>query len=160
MREEILKLGIPISLSHETLAEFREYERTSTTVINAYVSPKMGRYITFLKNHLGSRRFRIMQSNGGSISAETTMTESVRTILSGPAGGAVGAFEIGKIAGFDRLITFDMGGTSTDVALIDCKLPLTTESNLGGYPVKVPMIDIHTIGAGAAQSPRSMPEAL
>ena len=98
----------------------------------------MGRYITFLKNHLGSQRFRIMQSNGGSISAETVMTESVRTILSGPAGGAVGAFEIGKMAGFDRLITFDMGGTSTDVALIDGKPPLTTESNLGGYPVRFP----------------------
>jgi len=148
VRQEILKLGIPISLSHETLAEFREYERTSTTVINAYVSPKMGGYITFLKEHLGSRPLRIMQSNGGSISAETARSESVRTILSGPAGGAVGAFEIGKIAGFDRLITFDMGGTSTDVALIDGKLPLTTESTLGGYPVKVPMIDIHTVGAG------------
>ncbi len=148
VREEILKLGIPLSLSHETLAEFREYERTSTTVINAYVSPKMGRYITFLKNQLGSRRFRIMQSNGGSISAETAMIESVRTILSGAAGGAVGAFEIGKTAGFDRLITFDMGGTSTDVALIDGKLPLTMESAIAGYPVKVPMIDIHTVGAG------------
>jgi N-methylhydantoinase A len=148
VRDEILKLGIPISLSHETLAEFREYERTSTTVVNAYVSPQMGRYITFLKKHLGNRRFRIMQSNGGSISAQTARTESVRTILSGPAGGAVGAFEIGKIAGFDRLISFDMGGTSTDVALIDGKLPLTTESTLGGYPVKVPMIDIHTVGAG------------
>jgi N-methylhydantoinase A len=148
VREEILKLGIPISLSHETLAEFREYERTSTTVVNAYVSPKMGNYIAFLRKHLGNSRFRIMQSNGGSISAETARSESVRTILSGPAGGAVGAFEIGKIAGFDRLISFDMGGTSTDVALIDGKLPLTTESNLGGYPVKVPMIDIHTVGAG------------
>jgi N-methylhydantoinase A len=148
VREEILQLGIPISLSHETLAEFREYERTSTTVVNAYVSPKMGGYITFLKEHLGNRGFRIMQSNGGSISAETAMSESVRTILSGPAGGAVGAFEIGKMAGFDKLITFDMGGTSTDVALIDGKLPLTTESTIGGYPVKVPMIDIHTVGAG------------
>jgi N-methylhydantoinase A len=146
--EEIRHLGIPISLSHETLAEFREYERTSTTVVNAYVSPKMRSYITFLKKHLGNRRFRIMQSNGGSISAETAMSESVRTILSGPAGGAVGAFEIGKMAGFDRLITFDMGGTSTDVALIDGKLPLITESTIGGYPVKVPMIDIHTVGAG------------
>jgi N-methylhydantoinase A len=148
VREIILQLGLPISLSHETLAEFREYERTSTTVVNAYVSPKMGGYITHLKEHLGNRRFRIMQSNGGSISAATAMSESVRTILSGPAGGAVGAFEIGKMAGFDRLITFDMGGTSTDVALIDGKLPLTTESTIGGYPVKVPMIDIHTVGAG------------
>ena len=148
VRQVLARLDIPISLSHETLAEFREYERTSTTVINAYVSPKMRRYITFLSERIGNRPFRIMQSNGGSISAETAMRESVRTILSGPAGGAVGAFELGKIAGFPRLITFDMGGTSTDVALIDGKLPLTMESSIAEYPVKVPMIDIHTVGAG------------
>lgn len=148
VRQILSRLDIPISLSHETLAEFREYERTSTTVINAYVSPKMRRYITFLSERIGNRPFRIMQSNGGSISAETAMRESVRTILSGPAGGAVGAFELGKIAGFPRLITFDMGGTSTDVALIDGKLPLTMESSIAEYPVKVPMIDIHTVGAG------------
>ena len=148
VRKVLSQLGIPISLSHETLSEFREYERTSTTVINAYVSPKMRRYITFLSERIGSQPFRIMQSNGGSISAETAMRESVRTILSGPAGGAVGAFELGKIAGFPRLITFDMGGTSTDVALIDTTLPLTMESSIADYPVKVPMIDINTVGAG------------
>lgn len=141
-------LDLPISLSHEVLAEFREFERTSTTVINAYVAPKMQRYLTRLHEQLAGRRFRIMQSNGGSISATTAMRESVRTILSGPAGGAVGAFEIGRMAGFKRLITFDMGGTSTDVALIDDALPLTTESSIAGHPVKVPMIDIHTVGAG------------
>ncbi len=148
IRKVLLRLGIPISLSHETLSEFREYERTSTTVINAYVSPKMGRYINFLTEHIGGQRFRIMQSNGGSISAATAMQESVRTILSGPAGGAVGAFEIGRMAGVSKLISFDMGGTSTDVALIDGKLPLTMESAIADYPVKVPMIDIHTVGAG------------
>ncbi len=148
VRKVLSRLDLPISLSHETLSEFREYERTSTTVINAYVSPKMRRYITFLMESIGDQRFRIMQSNGGSISAETAMRESVRTILSGPAGGAVGAFEIGQMAGYPRLITFDMGGTSTDVALIDEMLPLTTESNIAEYPVKVPMIDIHTVGAG------------
>ncbi|MCW8858139.1 MAG: hydantoinase/oxoprolinase family protein, partial [Deltaproteobacteria bacterium] len=148
VRKVLSRLGIPISLSHETLAEFREFERTSTTVINAYVSPKMRRYITFLSERIGDQPFRIMQSNGGSISAETAMRESVRTILSGPAGGAVGAFEFGKMAGFPRLISFDMGGTSTDVALIDGKLPLTMESSIAEYPVKVPMIDIHTVGAG------------
>ena len=148
VRKVLSQLGIPISLSHETLSEFREYERTSTTVINAYVSPKMGRYLTYLSERIGSQPFRIMQSNGGSISAETAMRESVRTILSGPAGGAVGAFELGKLAGFPRLITFDMGGTSTDVALIDENLPLTMESSIADYPVKVPMIDIHTVGAG------------
>lgn len=148
VRKVLSRLGIPISLSHETLSEFREYERTSTTVINAYVSPKMRRYITYLSERIGEQPFRIMQSNGGSISAETAMRESVRTILSGPAGGAVGAFELGKLAGFPRLITFDMGGTSTDVALIDTNLPLTMESSIADYPVKVPMIDIHTVGAG------------
>jgi len=141
-------LGIPLSLSHETLAEFREYERTSTTVINAYVSPKMGRYLTFLQEQVVERRFRIMQSNGGGISAETAMRESVRTILSGPAGGAVGAYRVGRQAGFSRLIGFDMGGTSTDVTLIDDRLPMTLEATIADYPVKVPMIDIHTVGAG------------
>ena len=148
VRRVLGDLGIPLSLSHETLAEFREYERTSTTVINAYVSPKMGRYLTFLKEQIGERRFRIMQSNGGSISAETAMRESARTILSGPAGGAVGAYRVGRRAGFSRLIGFDMGGTSTDVTLIDDRLPMTLEATIADYPVKVPMIDIHTVGAG------------
>jgi len=89
-----------------------------------------------------------MQSNGGSISADTAMRESVRTILSGPAGGAVGALALGRAAGYDRLITFDMGGTSTDVSLMNGDLPLTMSSSISGYPVKVPMIDIHTVGAG------------
>ncbi len=154
VREGLKSLGIPISLSHETLAEFREYERTSTTVVNAYVSPKMTRYLRYLGQHVGDRPFRIMQSNGGSISAETAMRESVRTILSGPAGGVVGAYEVGQAAGFNRLITFDMGGTSTDVALIDGKPPLTMESHIADYPVKVPMIDIHTVGAGGGSIAR------
>jgi len=142
------RLGIPVSLSHKILAEFREYERASTTIINAYVAPKMKRYIQSLIDGIEGNELRIMQSNGGSISAEVAMNESVRTILSGPAGGAVGAYEIGKMAGYNRLITFDMGGTSTDVSLIDNKLPLTFESEIAGFPVKVPMIDIHTVGAG------------
>ncbi|AEH44427.1 5-oxoprolinase (ATP-hydrolyzing) [Thermodesulfatator indicus DSM 15286] len=136
-------------LSSEILPEFREYERTSTTVINAYVSPKMSQYISFIRKNLSQEsKLRIMQSNGGIISYDIAMKESVRTILSGPAGGVVGAFEIAKMAGFDKLITFDMGGTSTDVALIDQKIPLTVESEIEGFPVKVPMIDIHTVGAG------------
>ncbi|MGE4423590.1 MAG: hydantoinase/oxoprolinase family protein [Pseudodesulfovibrio sp.] len=150
------ELGLPVSLSSEILAEFREFERTSTTVVNAYVSPIMTRYLTDLQRGIGSGNgpgghgagLRIMQSNGGSISADTAMRESVRTILSGPAGGAVGALALGRAAGFDKLITFDMGGTSTDVSLMDGGLPLTMESSISGYPVKVPMIDIHTVGAG------------
>jgi N-methylhydantoinase A len=142
-------LGVEVSLSHEILSEFREYERASTTVVNAYVSPKVKRYISHLSCSLqADEALRIMQSNGGSISAETAMHESVRTILSGPAGGAVGALEMGKLAGYTKLIAFDMGGTSTDVSLIDGTLSLTSESNVAGYPLKVPMIDIHTVGAG------------
>jgi N-methylhydantoinase A len=149
IRKLLEPLGFNISLSHEILAEFREFERTSTTVINAYVSPKMQRYIGYLMAQLDKgNALRIMQSNGGSISAETAMKESVRTILSGPAGGAVGAYEIGKMSGYSQLITFDMGGTSTDVSLIDEDLSLTFESSISDYPVKIPMIDIHTVGAG------------
>lgn len=151
---QLQNLGLPISLSHQILAEFREYERTSTTLINAYVSPKMDTYLGQVAKESGAAVFRIMQSNGGSISAATARRESVRTILSGPAGGAVGAAEIGKQSGHDKLITFDMGGTSTDVALIDGGLPLTTESTIAGYPVKVPMIDIHTVGAGGGSIAR------
>lgn len=142
-------LNVQVSLSHEILSEFREYERTSTTIINAYVSPKVSKYIANLNASLRAEdSLRIMQSNGGSISAATTMTESVRTILSGPAGGVVGALEIGRLAGHTALITFDMGGTSTDVSLIDNGLSIALESSIAGYPVKVPMIDIHTVGAG------------
>jgi N-methylhydantoinase A len=149
MAAHIAKLGLPVSLSHVVLSEFREFERTSTTVINAYVGPKMHRYISHLQERLqDGDSLRIMQSNGGSISAETAMSESVRTILSGPAGGVVGAYEIGRRAGVDKLITFDMGGTSTDVSLIDGALSMTLESSISGYPVKTPMIDIHTVGAG------------
>ncbi len=148
VEEKLKKLNVPISLSHRILSEFREYERASTTIINAYVSPKMKRYIQNIVDEIGDNELRIMQSNGGSISAEVAMKESVRTILSGPAGGAVGAFELGKMAGYTKLITFDMGGTSTDVSLIDNRLPLTFESKIADFPVKVPMIDIHTVGAG------------
>lgn len=155
IRELLEHSDLQVSLSHEILAEFREFERTSTTVINAYVSPKMQRYIGHLTDNLDAGdSLGIMQSNGGSISVETAMKESVRTILSGPAGGVVGAYEIAKMAGYTKLITFDMGGTSTDVSLIDKDLSLTLESNISGYPVKVPMIDIHTVGAGGGSIAR------
>jgi N-methylhydantoinase A len=141
--------NVHISVSSEILPEFREYERASTTVVNAYVAPKMAKYITTLQRSLKpSDQLVIMQSNGGVISAETVVKEPVRTVLSGPAGGVVGAWKIGKIAGFEKLITFDMGGTSTDVSLIDGKPSLTTETKISGIPIKVPMIDIHTVGAG------------
>ena len=141
--------GIFISLSHEILPEFREYERMSTTVVNAYVGPKMSGYLKYLKDRLRpSDVLRVMQSNGGVISVETASREAVRTILSGPAGGVMGALFIGKLTGIEKLITFDMGGTSTDVSLVDKRPKITTESKISGIPVKVPMIEIHTVGAG------------
>ena len=147
--------GIPISLSHEILSEFREFERTSTTAVNAYVLPKMRGYLENLGQATGETdSLVIMQSNGGSISAATAMREPVRTLLSGPAGGVIGALEMAGTAGYTRLITFDMGGTSTDVSLIDGDPTFTFESNVSGYPVKVPAIDIHTVGAGGGSIAR------
>ncbi len=149
-------LGLPVSLSHDILPEFREFERTAATVINAYVSPRMARYISHLLDNLNpGETLRVMQSNGGGISADAAMAEPVRTILSGPAGGVAGACAVGAAAGFPKLITFDMGGTSTDVSLIDGEPALTTESVISGYPLKVPMIDIHTVGAGGGSMARA-----
>ena len=150
VKEYIQKhLDIPVSASHEVLPEFREFERTATTVINAYVLPKMKTYLTYLQNNIQPEdTLKVMQSNGGSISVDTASKEPVRTILSGPAGGVIGALSIGNISGYKKLITFDMGGTSTDVSLIDEKPTYTTETKVAGLPVKVQMIDIYTIGAG------------
>ncbi len=140
--------GLRVSASHEILPEYREYERWSTTAVNAYVAPLMERYLHRLKVQLGSARLRIMQSNGGSISAARASTEAVQTILSGPAAGVVGAQAMGEASGFTRLITFDMGGTSTDVSLIDERIGTTNESLVGDLPVRLPVLDIHTVGAG------------
>jgi N-methylhydantoinase A len=137
-----------VSLSSEVLPEFREYERTSATAINAYVAPLMARYLVRLEERLVGHRLRIMQSNGGVISASTAAAQAARTVLSGPAGGAVGAFHIAQLSGYDRVITFDMGGTSTDVALCDQHVPTTNQGEIGGMPLPLPLIDIHTVGAG------------
>ncbi len=144
---ELQDLNLPISASHVIVPEYREYERFSTTVVNAYVAPVMRKYIDVLRTKVKGK-LRIMQSNGGSISATAACETPVHTILSGPAGGVVGAFEVARNAGFRKVITFDMGGTSTDVSLCDGEIQVTTEGDIGGYPIKVPLIDIHTIGAG------------
>jgi N-methylhydantoinase A/oxoprolinase/acetone carboxylase beta subunit len=140
--------GFVVSASHEVLPEYREFERWSTTVVNAYVTPLIDRYLGTLEAGLGRRRLSIMQSNGGSISAPAARAQAVRTVLSGPAGGVVGARAVALEAGFDRIISFDMGGTSTDVSLIDRDIATTTESRIGDFPVRLPVIDIHTVGAG------------
>jgi N-methylhydantoinase A len=108
----------------------------------------MARYLGKLESGLSNCRLRIMQSNGGVISAATASTQAARTALSGPAGGVVGAFHVAQLSGYERVITFDMGGTSTDVALCDNGVPTTNEGEIGGMPLRLPMIDIHTVGAG------------
>lgn len=168
--------GLPVSISHQILPEYREFERTSTTVVNAYLVPVMSGYLSEIEtlaerhSHAASvssktaltesvtSRVRIMQSNGGILSAGAAATEPVRTILSGPAGGILGAQYVAQEAGFGRIITFDMGGTSTDVALLDGRsgetLPTTSENVVSGIPVAVPMLDIHTVGAGGGSIAR------
>jgi len=146
-------LGIPITLSSALLPEFREYERTSTTVANAYLLPKVKSYMTSLSRSFPSRggesgRVSVMQSSGGVISPGQAGDEPVRILLSGPAGGVVGAHYISRLMGFGKVLTYDMGGTSTDVALSDEGPRFTTETNIDGIPVKIPMIDVTTIGAG------------
>jgi N-methylhydantoinase A/oxoprolinase/acetone carboxylase beta subunit len=142
------RAGFRVSASHEILPEYREYERWSTTVVNAYVAPLMARYLTRLQQGLGTGTLRIMQSNGGSISAARASSEAVQTILSGPAAGVVGAQAMGSASGFSKLITFDMGGTSTDVSLLDGAISTIHESLVGDLPVRLPVLDIHTVGAG------------
>jgi N-methylhydantoinase A len=143
-----------VSLSCEILPEYREYERASTTVINAYVAPLMDRYLKRLETGLQGRRLRIMQSNGGVITAATARREAARTALSGPAGGAVGAFHIAGLAGFDHIISFDMGGTSTDVALFPGEIIYTHEARIGSMPLRLPVVDVHTVGAGGGSIAR------
>ena len=149
---ELRELGLPLSVSHEILPEFREYERAAAVVINAYLAPKAGNYVRSLESAIHSEHdgsLYVMQSSGGIISARVASEEPVRTVLSGPAGGVVGAHRIARLAGFENIISFDMGGTSTDVSLIDSSGPKTTsEARVAELPISVPMLDIHTVGAG------------
>ena len=149
----VSSLNIPISVSHQILPEYREYERTSTVSINAYLQPLMGSYLKKLAAH--APKLRVMQSSGGSISATAAADEPVRTILSGPAGGVVGALRAARSAGLENIVTFDMGGTSTDVALCDrAGLRMTNEAVVAGLPVAVSVMDIHTVGAGGGSIAR------
>lgn len=142
-----------ISASHEVAPEFREFERLSTTVVNAYLGPVMAHYVDRIGPRLDEIGLKgprhITQSNGGVMSLATARDNAVRTVLSGPATGVVGAQRVGALAGFRDLITFDMGGTSTDVSLIEGgRAKLASEMEVHGYPLKTPMLDIHTVGAG------------
>ncbi len=189
-------LGVPLSISHQVLPEFREYERTSTVVINAYLQPVMQRYLESLERRAaqlvssdvapaaaGSESSRVaqrfsaaksnpkskralapeepqppriflMQSSGGITALASAATEPVRTVLSGPAGGVVGAAASARASGFPRIIAFDMGGTSTDVSLVEGDITIATDAQVAGLPVGVPMLDIHTVGAGGGSLAR------
>jgi N-methylhydantoinase A len=161
-------LRLPLSLSHIILPEFREYERASTVVVNAYLQPVVERYLEQLqkrvadlseKNHRSARsnsppRIFVMQSSGGIASLRSTIREPVRTVLSGPAGGVVGAHAAAARSGWQRIIAFDMGGTSADVSLVDGSPRSASEGEVAGLPVRVPMLDIHTVGAGGGSVAR------
>jgi N-methylhydantoinase A len=158
-------LGVPLSISHQILPEFREYERTSTVVINAYLQPVMQRYLENLEKSCrrdvarnvsagAHPRIFVMQSSGGITALASAAREPVRTVLSGPAGGVVGAAASAHASGFDRIIAFDMGGTSTDVSLVDGAIATATHAEVAGLPIGVPMLDIHTVGAGGGSLAR------
>src|SRR6266446_2510821 len=151
--------GGAVSLSSEVLPVFREFERSMGTVLNAYVQPLVGRYVARLVGELRPRGIRaplsIMKATGGVIGADVVRTQAIHTALSGPAAGVIGARRIGEAAGFDDLISVDVGGTSADVCLVrGGEAEVTTEGRVGAWPLHVPMIDIHTIGAGGGSIAR------
>ncbi len=158
-----------VSLSSQVLREYREYERAMTTLVDAAVKPRLSAYVTNIKNRLlvqfprhGDERvipFYVMKSNGGVLSAGEVVHQPITTVLSGPAAGALGAALIGKVAGFDRVLTCDGGGTSTDVSVVVGGEPaLTTEGSVGAFPSKIAMIDVVTIGAGGGSIAWLSPE--
>lgn len=151
------RLKQPVSISHQILPEFREYERASTVVINAYLQPIMQGYLQRLRARFRKSSVFVMQSSGGLTSLETASREPVRTVLSGPAGGVVGAAAVtgrSGVKGGVRIIGFDMGGTSTDVCLVEGEPVTTNESEIAGLPIRVPMLNIHTVGAGGGSIAR------
>jgi len=192
--EALRSLAVPLSISHQILPEFREYERTSTVVVNAYLQPVMQRYLenlerrtrelaggprsagTTLRDRRSSARrsarknteapvqvsrpldarprIFVMQSTGGITALSTAAREPVRTVLSGPAGGVVGSAAAARTSGFDRMIAFDMGGTSTDVSLVEGAITTANDAQVAGFPISVPMLDIHTVGAGGGSLAR------
>jgi len=149
----VLGRGFFLSISSEISPEFREYERASTTALNAYVGPLMSRYLSALERRAPGQLW-VMQSNGGLLTAAEAGRFAVRTILSGPAGGVRGAAAAARASGFGKIIGFDMGGTSTDVSLCDGEPRETVEGAVGGFPIRVPMLEIHTVGAGGGSIAR------
>ena len=153
-----------MSISSEVLREYREYERSVTTLVDAAVKPKVAAYVTNIRTRLdeiaaAASPFYVMKSNGGVLSAAEVVHQPITTVLSGPAAGALGAALIAGTAGFDRVLTCDGGGTSTDVTVvIDGEPALTTEGSVGDYPCQIPMIDVVTVGAGGGSIAWLSPE--
>jgi N-methylhydantoinase A len=150
---EEVDASTPVSLSSDILPEFREYERTLVTVMNAYVRPSMRRYLGGLTDKLGrldfEPRVNIVRSDGGLMSLQRASESPVHTMLSGPAGGVSGAAYVAQLAGFPDALGFDMGGTSTDVSLIQGGKPkISRQTTVGHYPIKVPSVEVHSVGAG------------
>jgi N-methylhydantoinase A len=172
MRDVLAKVcpEVVVSISSDVLREYREYERSVTTLVDAAVKPSIRRYIANISERLGayaldedgdarSVPFYVMKSNGGVLSADEVVEQPITTVLSGPAAGALGAAVVAQAAGFDRIVTCDGGGTSTDVTVvIDGEPALTTEGNVGAYPSKIPMIDVVTVGAGGGSIAWITPE--
>jgi N-methylhydantoinase A len=164
-------LKLPLSISHQILPEFREYERLSAAAINAYLMPRIGSYLNRLEREASGRfslagrkggkrargsgvRVFVMESSGGITTARHAAREPVRTILSGPAGGVAAAVRLAEGLGIRQAISFDMGGTSTDVCLFEGRARITNETTLGGLPIAVPVIDVHSVGAGGGSLAR------
>ncbi|MFI5353346.1 MAG: hydantoinase/oxoprolinase family protein, partial [Candidatus Binatales bacterium] len=154
LARSLAPLRRPTSVSYRILPEYREYERLSTTVVNAYVSPRMVTHLETLERGLRGANLRVMNSGGAAIGTALARSEPVRTILSGPAAGVIGAAGLVRAMGVDRFITFDMGGTSTDVSLFDRRARIRTLSYPNGYAVRTPVVDIHTVGAGGGSIAR------
>lgn len=151
------QLGLRVHLSSDLLPEVREFERASTTAVNASISPVMTDYLLGLDGAVrqrGGSHMSVMQSNGGQISAAVAAAEAVRTVLSGPAAGVVAAMHVARSIGFQRIITYDMGGTSTDVCVCDGEPAVVSATDIAGWPIRVPMIAIHTVGAGGGSIAR------
>lgn len=149
VHEQMIKSVItaPVCISSDIVPEFREYERMSTTVINAYLMPVIHTYLSRLEKRVSSN-LMVIESSGGIMTARSAREKPVHTVLSGPAGGVIASHFLGVLVGIDNLITLDMGGTSTDISVIKGEPIITTEGSIEKYPLKIPMIDIHTIGAG------------
>jgi N-methylhydantoinase A len=151
--------GVPVSLSSEVLPELREYERFSTTTADAYLAPRLGAYLRQLAERVGEAGLPaplVMQSSGGVVELEAAAGAAASCVLSGPAGGVVGAAYVAAASGYEDVLTFDMGGTSTDVApIVGGKAQTTTESVVAGVPIRLPMVDVHTVSAGGGSIARA-----